>query len=84
MDRRASSAEAEASRSRGRLAARDRRRRAPTARREDAVSGAPASAGARKWRTSGTVSIRQAEAASAIGSIDPVALIAQAPTSKAR
>ena len=40
--------------------------------------------GARKWRTSGAVSIRQADAASAIGTIDPVSLIAHAPTSKAR
>ena len=40
-------------------------------------------AGVRKWRTSGTVSIRQAEAASAIGTIEPVSLIAHAPTSKA-
>ena len=48
----------------------------------NAGRSAPASAGARKWRTSGTVSIRQADAASAIGSIEPVALIAQAPTSR--
>jgi len=41
-------------------------------------------AGLRKWRTSGAVSIRHADAASAIGTIEPVSLIAQAPSSKAR
>ena len=41
-------------------------------------------AGVRKWRTSGAVSIRQADAASAIGTIEPVSLIAHAPISKAR
>ena len=41
-------------------------------------------AGVRKWRTSGAVSIRQADAARAIGTIDPVSLIAHAPRSSAR
>jgi hypothetical protein len=51
-------------------------------RRRGAVLRRPC-AGARKWRTKGAVSIRHADAASAIGSIDPVALMAQAPASNA-
>ena len=36
---------------------------------------------AMKWRTRGTASIRQAEAPSDIGSVDPETSMAQAPTS---
>ena len=47
-------------------------------------SGIPPVTRATEWRTSGAVSIRQADAARAIGTIDPVSLIAHAPRSSAR